>query len=110
MSRAEKAIQAAASPESDESATAAVGITGARIADPSPHPSSTGIAGSASALAGTVQSGIVPNSSQRMGAVTMPQADAVPIRLLHGWRPSQALARSLPVSVRRLLGRQRSLC
>src|SRR3954452_8600298 len=53
MSRAEKAIQAAASPESDESATAAVGMTGARIADPSPHPSSTGIAGSASALAGT---------------------------------------------------------
>jgi hypothetical protein len=36
------------------------------------------MAGSASAFAGTVQSGIVPNWSQRMGAVTMPHAAEIP--------------------------------
>ena len=65
-------------PASHESATAAGGITGASTAAPSPQPSSTGIAGSASAFAGTVQSGIVPNCSQRIGAVTIPQAAEMP--------------------------------
>ena len=37
-----------------------------------------GIAGSASAFAGTVQSGIVPNCSHRIGAVTRPQAAEMP--------------------------------
>ena len=76
--RAEKAIHAAARPEIQESATAAGGITGARTAAARPQPSRTGIAGSASAFAGTVQSGIVPNWSQRIGAVTRPQAAEIP--------------------------------
>ena len=79
MRRAEKAIHAAARPASHESATAAEGITGAITVAARPAPSSTGIAGSASAFAGTVQSGMVPNCSQRMGAVTIPQAAEMPI-------------------------------
>ena len=65
-------------PAIHESATAAEGITGASTAAARPQPSRTGIAGSASAFAGTVQSGIVPNWSQRIGAVTMPQAAEIP--------------------------------
>ena len=42
-------------------------------------PSRTGIAGSARAFAGTVQSGITPNCSQRIGAVTTPHAAEIPI-------------------------------
>ena len=76
--RAENAIHAAAAPAIHESATAAGGITGASTAAPSPQPSRTGIAGSASAFAGTVQSGMVPNCSQRIGAVTIPQAAEMP--------------------------------
>ena len=76
--RAEKAIQAAAAPAIHESATAAGETTGASTAAPSPQPSRIGIAGSASAFAGTVQSGIVPNCSHRMGAVTIPQAAEIP--------------------------------
>ena len=72
ISRAENAIQAAARPASHDRASAADGITGASAAAQSPQPRSTGIAGSASAFAGTVQSGIVPNWSQRIGAVDDP--------------------------------------
>ena len=61
MSRAEKAIHAAATPATHERATAAGGITGAMTAAASPAPSSTGIVGSARAFAGTVHSGMVPN-------------------------------------------------
>ena len=57
---------------------AADGITGASIAAPRPQPSKTGIAGSARTFASTVQSGIVPNCNQRIGAVTTPQAAEMP--------------------------------
>ena len=71
-------------PAIQDNATAAGGITGASTAAPSPQPSRIGIAGSARAFAGTVQSGMVPNCSQRIGAVTIPQAAEMPITSTNG--------------------------
>ena len=76
--RAENASHAAHQPASHDSATAAAGSTGAMTAAARPSPSSRGIAGSASAFAGTVHSGTTPNCSHRIGAVTRPQAPEMP--------------------------------
>ena len=78
MSRAVYASHAPARPAIHDAATAAGGTIGASIAAASPAPRRTGIAGSAMAFAGTVHSGITPNWSQRIGAVTSPQAIEIP--------------------------------
>ena len=51
------------------------------------------MAGSASAFAGTVQRGIVPNCSQRIGAVTTPHAAEMPDHLDERRRHRIALVR-----------------
>jgi len=78
---AHPAIQAAASPASHESVVVAQGSTGSTRAPPRARPRTSGIAGSAATLAGTVHIAMYPKWSQTIGAVATLQATATPIQI-----------------------------